>query len=244
MTRVILLGGYPTSGKDTVADLVSEIDSKRKWKTVQMSSSIWDILLSLDPYVDGETRRSSRDNNFYIAEIFRLYEAMDSDPFSLDEWNSLWRTSKRAILKALDPYLDGRIRLSDLARFKTVTECKQIPEVRRLFTALGTDACRNLISEEVWTQEAQKKVLDLLENEYSVCVTGIRFPDQLHGLKSLDEKVLTLWVEREVSRPNLSQSHSSNTSLSYRDFSLSLDNNKGIEELRRTVSQFVSTIDL
>ena len=88
----------------------------------------------------------------------------------------------------------GIHRYQDLHDEVGYVEAKKNPEVRRLLQMLGTEVGRDMISENVWTDIAEKRVREHWANGKSVVITALRFPNELDMLERLGG--ITAWVER------------------------------------------------
>lgn len=125
-------------------------------------------------------------------------------------------------------------RYSSLIAEVGYVEAKKIPEVRRLLQQLGTEVGRKMIGEDTWTNIVRRRIDELEEKGIPVVLTGIRFPNEL---AIIDERygvgAITIWVERPgVEAPSTSTaSHSSENSVTAKDFDFILDNDGTLEQL-------------
>ena len=122
----------------------------------------------------------------------------------------------REMLKALDPIVynddDGYtdVRLSNVLGPDDDWEtAKELPEVRRLMQRIGTEAGRDVLGDDVWTNAALRKINEI---DGPVVVTDVRFPNEY----DLVEDILDGWTVR-ISRPSLIRpailEHASETAL-------------------------------
>lgn len=132
------------------------------------------------------------------------------------------------------------LRFSALLDKVGYTESKTNPEVRRLLQALGTEVGRKLIDEDVWVDIMHDKIVDHLDAGTPVAVTGIRYPNEITLIQSLDG--VTIWVERAEATARAeaaataTEQHDSERSLSMDDFAYVLENDGDIEnDLRKRV---------
>ncbi len=107
----------------------------------------------------------------------------------------------RAMLKAQNPivdftrgYEDGFVRLTDVLGPEEDWEtAKELPEVRRLMQALGTEAGRNILGENIWVDTARKQI-DAIDGP--VVITDVRFPNEA-------ELVTDIGTLVRITRPSL-----------------------------------------
>lgn len=87
----------------------------------------------------------------------------------------------REFALAIDPIVNipAAYRLSELVDAVGWTEAKKHDEVRRLLQVIGTNAGREIISENVWVDIAGGKVIDALEDGYGVVLTDVRFENEV-----------------------------------------------------------------
>lgn len=95
-----------------------------------------------------------------------------------------------ALLKmalVLDPILpqeDGTyFQFSEAIRNLGYVEAKNIPSVRVYLQRLGTEAVRDILGENSWTQAAERVFVPLLSEGHHVAITGIRFPSEGNMIK-------------------------------------------------------------
>ncbi len=93
----------------------------------------------------------------------------------------------REMALILDPILtdDGKdyYSLSTVVLKEGYTESKRHQGVRQYLQVLGTDAVRNILGEDSWVAAAERKFIPHLQEERNVCVTGIRFPNEVNMIK-------------------------------------------------------------
>lgn len=130
----------------------------------------------------------------------------------------------------------GTYRYSTLCAVIGYVEAKRFREVRRLLQVLGTDVGRNMISENIWVDVMRHKILNTTGN---VVFTGVRYPNELMMLHGLGGTAV--WVHR----PGLPEGdkHSSETSLSQKDFDLILDNTADLPHLHKIAGWLHRNLD-
>lgn len=92
----------------------------------------------------------------------------------------------------------GFYRLDELTGFGYEPEqVKGVKEVRRLYQAMGTDAGRNVLGEDVWVQALESVIGEKLYDQRSrVVISDVRFPNEADWIHSLGGE---LWrVKRYV----------------------------------------------
>lgn len=92
----------------------------------------------------------------------------------------------RKMLLAIDPYIPAQVsssaRVSGFVAAMGWAKAKQHPEVRRLLQAIGTEAVRNIIGPNTWTDLARKSIC---ESTNSIVVTDVRFANEADMLRSM-----------------------------------------------------------
>lgn len=72
---------------------------------------------------------------------------------------------------------------------------KQVPQFREYLQRLGTEAVRNILGTNSWTQCAERAFVPLLAEGKNVAVTGIRFASEMHMIKKYGGTIVR--IERE-----------------------------------------------
>jgi len=144
----------------------------------------------------------------------------------------------RHMLKAQNPivaaepgWIGADLRLTDVLGPEDDWEvAKELPEVRRLLQALGTEAGRNILGENVWV-DAAFRVVDEIPGP--VVITDVRFPNELHyveGWCGSGRYGLTVRVERPSLPPN-TDLHPSETALDDAAFDYGVRNDGTVADL-------------
>jgi dephospho-CoA kinase len=152
----------------------------------------------------------------------------------------------------------GFARYRDIINAYGYVEAKKISDLREFLQLTGTEAGRDLIGENVWTNIIRDKIL--ASSAPGVVVTGIRYPNELDMIHELGGT--TIYVSRAespskpskvpseattlegaleaVSQAHTASQHSSETSLSGKDFDHILANNSTLEDLRTNIHRLVA----
>jgi hypothetical protein len=120
------------------------------------------------------------------------------------------------------------VRLSHLVEQVGYVDAKKNPEVRRFLQKLGTEFGRQMIGEFVWTDIMYRKIDRLRGEGHSVVVTGIRFPNEIDLITSLNGDAV--YVERP-GLPKDVQGHVSENSIGPSDFDAILCNDGTLDDL-------------
>lgn len=96
----------------------------------------------------------------------------------------------------ISPHYARPLRYQELHNLVGYVEAKKNPEVRRLLQVLGTEVGREMISEDVWADIAERKISRLLGSGQSVVITAMRFPNEIEMLDRLGG--FSVWVERDA----------------------------------------------
>lgn len=157
----------------------------------------------------------------------------------------------RAMLKAQDPIVDwigddvriDPIHLTDVLGPDDDWEtAKELPEVRRLLQALGTEAGRAILGENVWV-DAAFRVVDSIPGP--VVITDVRFPNEADFVERWPGSV-TYGLFVRVHRPGLPQNdlHPSETALDDRIANVRVINDGTIADLHRAADAIASQLGL
>ena len=128
------------------------------------------------------------------------------------------------------------------ARYRTIiaehgyTDAKKIDDLRQFLQLTGTEAGRDLIGENVWVDIIRNKIL--ASTAPGVVVTGIRYPNELDMIRKLGGT--TIYVTRADSTEHRMSQHSSETTLSGKDFDHILANNSTLDDLRTNIHRLVA----
>ncbi len=120
-------------------------------------------------------------------------------------------------------YMDG---------YAGYAQFKEIPEVRRLLQAMGTEVGRNRLGEDIWVDAKRRAITPDLEAGRDVVLTAVRFTNELEMVRSLGG--LTVWVERPGYGPV--NEHISDNALAWQDFDMVVHNDSTLEDLIDRVS--------
>lgn len=153
-----------------------------------------------------------------------------------------YRTSMSQLMNAalcrLDPQIEVRhgvvFRYSELIRQLGYTKAKELPEVRRLLQAIGTEVGRDMFGQTFWVDQMRNN-LDNYTTEASVAVTGIRFPDEVDMIRELGGRLW--WVMRPGYGPV--NRHTSDNLLTYEDFDRVVMNDGTLDDLEQMVRGLV-----
>ena len=121
---------------------------------------------------------------------------------------------------------------ADLTTKLGYTGAKKIPEVRRLLQVLGTEVGRNMIDEDLWVNQAEKKIRASWDEGFPVVITGVRFPNELKMIRLLEGR--SVWV----SRPSVdaqTSAHSSENTLQSVYFNSVIQNSGSLDDLYENV---------
>lgn len=119
---------------------------------------------------------------------------------------------------------------------------KELPEVRRLMQALGTEAGRAILGENVWV-DAAARVVDSIPGP--VVITDVRFPNEADFVERWPGSV-TYGLFVRVHRPGLPQNdlHPSETALDDRIANVRVINDGTIADLHRAADAIASQLGL
>lgn len=175
-SRLIGMHGFAGTGKDTVAQILSDHGYHR----VAFATPILESLSTLNPIV------------------------------SVDSMGRM-------------------LRFNDVLEMEGYEEAKKTLEFRRLMQVFGTDVGRDLFGENVWVDQAKKK----MGPKGKFIITDVRFPNEVKMVKSLGGTLV------KILRPGYTpvNEHISDSGLPDRLFDRILINDGSIEDLRRNVVQ-------
>lgn len=108
---------------------------------------------------------------------------------------------------------------------------KEHYEVRRLLQTLGTEIGREMFDPGVWVMLAEKEIDWYAELGQSVCITGVRFPNELRMIH--ERRGFAVWVSRPGVNPV--NSHSSDNTISPEDCDLVVINDGTLDDLYKEV---------
>lgn len=143
----------------------------------------------------------------------------------------------------LDPIVDDHdVRFSQVVEDYGYVGAKQNPEVRRFLQALGTDVGRNMIDQNIWVRQAEKAILERMEQGKNVVITGIRFDNELEMIDRWNRTrtyATSVWVDRPAQEQTKAIEHASEQ-LSSDGFDLVLTNDGTIEDLQKKVDDVLA----
>jgi hypothetical protein len=144
----------------------------------------------------------------------------------------------KAMLLALDPIFahsldDVEMHLAEYVEWVGWEQVKdQFPEVRRLLQALGTEAGRGILGEDVWVNAAMKAVAPAAAVVFKDC----RFPNEARAIT--DRGGIIVRIEREGVGP--CNDHPSETAMDDYEWDYVIRNDGTVSELRRKAMDLVA----
>jgi hypothetical protein len=137
---------------------------------------------------------------------------------------------------AIDPVVDDGLPLSVLVDSLGWERAKdEYPEVRRLLQAIGTDAGRNVLGENVWVDALLRR----LEPEGRYVVRDMRFPNEFYAIEDAGGE--TVRIERPGYKPV--NGHISETALDDFFFTYRISNDGTITKLEHYCSAMVAELE-
>lgn len=160
----------------------------------------------------------------------------------LEDSHGFYRTFMSQPLNAalcrLNPQVEVRpgevFRYVDLIAQLGYTRAKELPEVRRLLQAMGTEVGRDMFGQTVWIDQL-RNYLAAQKPDDDVVVTGIRFPNEARMIVELGGELW--WVLRPGYGPV--NSHSSDNTLTYEDFDRVVMNDGTLVDLEQSVAKLL-----
>ena len=160
----------------------------------------------------------------------------------LEDSHGFYRTFMSQPLNAalcrLNPQIEVRhgevFRYVDLIAQLGYTKAKELPEVRRLLQAMGTEVGRDMFGQTVWV-DLMEQTLAGYKPDDNVVVTGIRFPNEASMIRELGGELW--WVYRPGYGPV--NSHSSDNTLSLRHFDRVVVNDGTLDDLEQLVTKIL-----
>lgn len=133
----------------------------------------------------------------------------------------------------LDPIVGPDQRYFQLVEDVGYVEAKKNLEVRRLLQVFGTEVVRKMFGEDTWVNIVRDEILAA---NGPIFVTGVRYPNEIKMVKELGGK--TWWVHRRGYGPV--NNHSSDNTLTYKDFDFVIMNDGTLEDLANVVRKVLS----
>jgi len=155
-------------------------------------------------------------------------------------------------LLALNPWINTAMAYPEVQRYREYhdaigyVEAKKNPEVRRLLQVLGTEVGRNMISQDVWVNMAERTIREHWAQNKKVVITAVRFPNEIEMVRRLGGT--TVWIERASEARTDAQgdilAHASENSVSADDFEHFLDNDSTLDELFLKVDEALQILEV
>lgn len=137
------------------------------------------------------------------------------------------------------PFNIQAIRYTTLRHALTYDEAKYNREVRRLLQTLGTEFGRNMISEDLWVDLVFAEAAAAMGLGGNVVITGIRYPNEAAWVRGYSRGRL-VWIERPGVGPV--NPHSSDNTLSAKDFDFAVVNEGSLEDLGWGIDRIVGVM--
>lgn len=251
---IIGISGKIHSGKDTIGNIIKELDdiaypaistiTKRNWQIVKYANALKDIVCMLT----GCTREQLEDNDFknnklpdewirygYADGFYKYYKNGKEET----KMNNVQCDKKRYDLEY---------------RTNWQTAYKVHPTYRELLQYIGTDLLRNQLHEDVWVNALMNKykpkncsgvthcaLAGKPEISCNLCpeypnwiITDVRFPNEVKAIK--DKGGISIRVNREdITGQGKLNPHTSETALDNYEFDYVIDNFSTMEQLKEKV---------
>jgi hypothetical protein len=211
---IVVVSGWATAGKDTIADHLVERYGFRK---TFMSKPLHQALLTLDPQVQV-TRAEYEALGGKTAWIERIGDN------ELVEFPGMFYVSYATATEVwgYDP-------------------SKTIADYRRLLQRLGTEVGRDMFGENVWLDKVSEECMDNAYDEQHTVVTGVRFPNELKRFRSLHTWPGGTTEAWYVTRPGIEPAlgHAGETLLHQGMFDYAFQNNREIADLLSKVDRHI-----
>lgn len=139
----------------------------------------------------------------------------------------------REVVYALNPVVNAR-RVQEVVDDVGWDRAKvEVPEIRRLLQAMGTEAGRKILGENVWVnavfeQIGRQRGLSVVPTDHDYVITDCRFVNEAQAVKDRGGFVV------RVNRPGVGpvSGHPSETSLNDWEFDLVINNDGSLDDLR------------
>lgn len=143
----------------------------------------------------------------------------------------------REMLYALNPLIpdfDQTTSLQSQVDLFGWEETKKEPEVRRLLQALGTEAGRNVLGDDIWVEVAAKKIRKLFPQ--NVVLTDVRFENEARMILGMKGRII------RIERPGVGavNGHVSENGIPNRYISEVIVNGGGVGDLCAKIARSVS----
>lgn len=126
------------------------------------------------------------------------------------------RPQSRALRETLPPYEMG----------------DKMYNYRQMLQYVGTDLIRDHMGKETWVKIARREIADLMQKGFSVCVSDVRFMNEIKTIEDLGGLMYCVWRTREDLIPDPLAHSSENEFLSEMSAEKHLDNTGTIAELQ------------
>lgn len=214
---IIGISGKIGSGKDTVAEMISELTPHIFWENRKFADKLKDIVCILL----GCTKEQLEDRVFKESTLG-------------EEWALLRETSSYGAPDVIHPI--GYKGMMHMAHTH-----KEVLTPRRILQLLGTEGGRKIIHPNIWVNA----LMGEYSHKDDWLITDMRFPNELEAVKS--KGGVTIRIERTVdfdpdNPSKQSSTHDSETALDNAEFDFILYNTGTLEDLKEKVSLILKTL--
>lgn len=251
---IIGISGKIGSGKDTVGNIIRELDdiaypaistiTKRNWQIVKYADALKDIVCILT----GCTKQQLEDIDFKNSKLPDEWIKYGK----ADGFFKYYKNGKEEI--KMNNVQCSKERYDLEYRTNWQTAYKAHPTYRELLQYLGTNLLRNQLHEDVWINALMSKYKPKICSGVTHCalagkpeipcnlcpeypnwiITDVRFPNELKAIK--DKDGISIRVNREdITGQNKLNPHNSETALDDYLFDYTIDNYGTIEQLKEKV---------
>lgn len=113
---------------------------------------------------------------------------------------------------------------------------------RTMLQKLGTEACRNIIDQNIWIKSLTRRLENVSDRLVNVVVTDVRFDNEADEIRKLGGTVVHVISSRDSNLPSDNQKHLSESGVFFKEGDVILNNKGSFEELPGVVNVLVAEL--
>ena len=225
MKKVFLFSGKINSGKNQFADFVGEIYKQKNKKVIA------------DLFAADLKKWSSEDFSGLAAVLNKISSSLQKSVEVIEANRESYGLEKMGVITNLKEKINT-LKIQPENFFEDKTDI-----TRTLLQLYGTQIFRNRVDDDFWVKGTKKRIIE--HDADIILITDVRFPNEVDFISNCDEyETYSVRIRRELDRSGQEHEHISETALDdYEEFSYLIDNNAGLEELKKSAFGLVDDIE-
>lgn len=224
--KCLLFSGKMSSGKNQLAEYVSQIYTKRG------------LNVASDMFAGSLKQWASQDFKLLMGVLNDMGQQIRNEADKINKNRQSYGLPHDGVIQDLVNLVNNSLVLNEENFFE-----KKTPISRALLQIYGTEIFRNRVDDMYWVKLTQKRII--ASEADVVIITDVRFPNEIDFIANSNKyETYSIRINRLMNRDNMLHEHDSEKALDhYQEFSYLVDNNEGLDELRDSAVGIIEDIE-